>query len=447
MRVFRSLLLIVAAAAMLSAATRVAAEAESGFKSLEQLDIPNGFRILLGEPARPALLTEALLVVRAGTNTPNSHHAEIAYVAAEALTVGSHAAGTMPVRLELARLGVTVDFTVGREVAVFRFAVPGRNTISFLHVLANLLDRRALPEDVWEEAIARRHDRLMQERSDPWQQATSLLASLIWRSPEEHADLSLSTLTTFWQRTYTPGNMILSVWGELPAAELKPAILHEFGRLGSGPGNEFAVPHEELVRNGAGAMRCLKEGDVGTAALLVGIGTEVDSDRTFYAWQLAVHILGASYNSRLQQRLRTETQVVYTVEAAAIPVGTHGMTLRITCQTDQVEATRRIILEELRRLTAEPVTQRELDFARAILRSRLKLDGISFRDRLYRRSLTLLSLDGVRDPSGAEPILDSFTPRTLLEALSGALKLEEASTVIVSTQSEAICGGNHAEKP
>jgi predicted Zn-dependent peptidase len=429
-----------------------------GFQSLERVDLDNGLRTLLGKPQREALFSEVLLVVRAGTAAPTSHQEEIARITAEAFLSGRRSPDAPSLGLELARMGVTPDFTVGRDVAVFRFAVPTANTIHFLHVLAELLNRPALSNEVWNDAIARRGQELSQEQNDPWQHATSELTSLVWtRGSDEEgrpdarpiasSAINPTALALFWQQAYAPGNMVLSVWGELPVSELASSVRSEFGRLAPRQALPQSSPVPAPVLSKVGSVRCLQQEGAVPAALLVGAGARIESDRDFYAWQIAVHILGASYNSRLQRRLRTESQVVYTVEAAVLPVGPKGLILRVACQTDQVEATRRIILEELRTLTQQPVTQPELDLARAILRSRLKLDGASFRDQFYRRSLALLSTQEVRDPIRAEAIISAFTPKTLLNALSSTLQPEEASTVVVSIHSEPLCGSSHENKP
>lgn len=424
-----------------------------GFQGLERKELPNGLRALIGKPLRPALFSEVLLVVRAGTGTAGSGQEEIARIAAETLFADRRSSESPSIRVELARLGVSTDFTVGREVAIFRFAVPTVSTHNFLHLLADLLNRRKLPDGVWEDAMVQRAHQLTRERADPWQRATTELTSLLWANgpnesrmhrlsvPIEIETVSARALAEFWEQRYAPQNMVLSIWGNFPIDDIGNVVEREFGILAAGNVKDAAVPAPEPVRTSGGAMACLRDEGAIPPALLVGVGVDAKADRAFYGWQIAAHVLGASSNSRLQHMLRSQAQAVYTIEATGVPVGLGGMILRIACQTDQVEATRNVILQELRRIALEPVSQQELDLARALLRSRLKLDSASFRDQFYRRSLELLSLQGVRDPAQAESVLASFTPASLLDVLSSSLKPEEASTVIISARRETLCGG------
>ncbi len=435
----------------------VPAGAPAGFRTLEQTTLGNGLHILVGAPQRTLLFSEVLLVAGAGAGTPALHGDEIAQVAAESLIAGQPSADRPPFRLAMAHLAVSFDFTVGREVTVFRFAVPTENTLPFLALLRDMLSRNAITDDVWDDAIARHWQKVSAEQDDAWQRINTQLTHMIWRTQSEDAEsshpglanptpaLDRTALGLFREQLYAPANLVISIWGDLSTDELLRSAQQQFsGLLPRETAPREPVP--EPSHNQGGGVLCLKQENAVPAALLVGVPVGIDNDRAFYAWQLAAHILGASYNSRLQHRLRTELQVVYTVEAAGVPVGMRGMTLRIACQTDQVEATRTIILDELRRITREPVTQKELDLAKALLLSRLKLDDASFRDQLYRHSLLLLG-QKIRNPAGANSFLASFTPKTLLGVLASTIKPEEASTIIVSVNSERVCGGSHGNKP
>lgn len=436
---------------LLAAVPLAAQETPPGLERFRQEELPNGLRVLIGKPRRTTLFSEVLLVVRAGTGTAGPRREELARVAALALTAGRLTPEAPPVQLQLTRLGVVLDSTVGREVAVFRFAVPTRNTVPLLRLLARLLARGSPPEEVWTEAIGQRGEMLAGERADLWRMATAQLDSLAWKDGAATGEAAVAALPApatveraaldgFRSRAYTPERIVLSVWGELPPDEVADVTRRELGGLAPGAtASAAAAAPPEPVRAPAAGLRCLREEGAVPPALLVGLGTEVEDDTAFYGWQLVTHILGASYNSRLQRRLRTESQVVYTVEAAALPVGTRGLTLRIACQTDQVEATRKVILDELRRLASEPVAQDELDLARALLRSRLQLDQASFRDQFYRRSLALLGIRGIRDPGTAEPVLAAMTPDSLLGLMRGMLRPDEASTVVLSAEAEPLC--------
>jgi predicted Zn-dependent peptidase len=432
------------------AAAAPAPDPIAGLQSLERVVLNNGLRVLVGEPERQALFCEILLVVRAGTAIPAAGQEELAQIAAQALLAGSRGATVPPIRTELARLGVSADFTVGREVVVFRFALPVRSTAAFLQLLAELLARE--PDDTtWAEAIARRTQDIAGEMSDPWQHGRKQLSELLWvenggGAARQEIALDRAALLDFRHREYAPGGMVLSVWGGLPSDELIASVQGEFARLRR-VDVEPARPIPEPVRLEGRSVRCLQDAGANPAVLLVGLGADAREDADFYGWQLVAHILGASYNSRLQHRLREEMQAVYTVEAAVIPVGARGMLLRIVGQTDQLQTTRQVVLEELKRLLRAPVAPDDLEYARALLRSRLRLDAASFRDQFYRLSLVLLSSQHVRDPLAAEALVAAFTPQSLLDLAGRTLQPDDAASVVLSRRIEPLCEAGHVAKP
>ena len=255
-----------------------------------------------------------------------------------------------------------------------------------------------------------------------------------------------AVLVDFRHGAYAPSNMILSIWGEQPTEALTKLLQIEFARI-RGSDAALVPVIAEPVRLAGHSIRCVQNSAASPPALLVGLGADTASDGDFYGWQLVAHILGASYNSRLQQRLRTEMQAVFTVEAAVIPVGTTSMLLRIVAQTDQLKAVREDIIEELERLVRSPVAPEELKFARALLLSRLWLDASSLRNQFYRLSLILLSRQQVRDPSEAEAFVTAFTPQSLHDLLRRTMVPAEAVTVVLSRRPELLCEAPYDPRP
>lgn len=442
------------------AAAPTALDAPPGLAAFEQLTLDNGLRVLLGTPARPVELTEALLVVQAGTRSQGPGEEESARVAAEAFLGGKLAGQETTIRRQLARAGVTLDYTVGREVAVFRFAVPERQTAVLVSALAGLLRRESPGPAVWEQAVETRKLLAAAEEADPWQRSLRTLDGLLWHEPgsdrpgsdrrtaggEPGVAPDLARLEAFRTAAYRADRMVIALWGEAPVAELGALVRHELAartaETGRSPVEEPAEPELRPAEPGLrpeGGLRCLTDPAAEPPALLVGLGAELPDDRSFYGWQLVAHILGASHTSRLHERLRVREPFVYTVEATCNPVGSRGMTLRISAQTEELERARQVVMEELRRLASEEVSQQELDLARAIFRSRLLLDQGSFRDQFYRRALALLSTRPPRDLAPAAAALDALTPASLLAILRRTLRPELTSTVVVSAAAEPLC--------
>ena len=441
---------LVAAAGMLATAAHASATttAPPGLSGFEQLTLDNGMRVLLGTPARPVAFTEALLLVQAGTSSPGHGQEERAKIVAEAFLGGRLADDKATIKRHLARAGVTLDYTVGREVAVFRFAVPTRNTASFLRFLTALLVRESLGEEAWREAVARRQQAGAREQADTWRRSLDALEDLVWQAPAAGAPpagpdpltaLDLSSLEAFRSSTYAPDRMVLCLWGDTPISKLREMVRQEIGRVRGRPRRDPAPEVLEPVLKTAGGLKCIQASGAEPPVLLFAVGAELEDDRSFYGWQLVAHILGASHASRLHDRLRVREPFVYTVEASCTPVGSRGLTLHISAQTDALEPAREAIAEEVQRLLDEEVSREEFDLARAIFRSRLLLDQGSFRDQFYRRALSLLSSRPQRDLDRGEEALNALTPASLRSILRRTLRPESTTIVVVSAKEEALC--------
>lgn len=435
-----------------------------GGMDLHQLDLENGFRVMVANPARLALETEALLVVAAGTDLEPAGAPGLARTTAEALLAGPIPGGEETVRHYLARSGITAELAVGREVTIFRFTIPTFQTVPFVHFLAGLLAREAPGDAVWKDALERHRAAIANERADLWRHSTQLLDSLAWKGvdrPEvtDAARLAVPELevvraSDFRQRTYRPERMVFSIWGEFPTEMVSSSILKTLSRLPAGDpeagdpeaGGEAtassgdALSADESPVPALGARReCLRSDAAATPALLVGTSLVAEDDFAFYGWQVLAQILGASDVSRLYQRLRVEESLTYTVEASCSIIGTSGLTLRVVSQTHEIERAHEIILEELARLREEPVSEDELVAARAILRSRLLLDHETLRDHFYRDSLRYLTTGPVRDPTAAEAILDQLTPERLQTLVRTTLDMDRLATLLVSSRPETFC--------
>lgn len=424
-------------------------------ESLDAFELDNGLRVFLARPRQMALMSEALLVVKAGTDYEPQSPADLAWSSAEALFAGSMG-GDETVRHFLARSGISMDFTVGPEVAVFRFSIPTFQTVPFVHFLTALLEREVSETD-WEEAVERRRRDLAGEQTDLWQHSTRMLESLAWKGvpppeggeprPAAPPPLDEARRSGFVAAAYAPSRMVFSLWGEFPLEMLHVAIEQQLSRLAAaGDALETASAaaltaqrRPEPVPAEGSATRCFEAAGAYPPALFVGLGARAEDDLTFYGLQVLAQILGASDVSRLHQRMRVEENLTYTVEASCAMTGSKGLTLRVVSQTDQVERAQKVILEEIERLLRQEVAPEELDAARAILRSRLLLDHESLRDQFFRRALRLLSDEPVRDPAAAEKVLAELTPRRLREMARSALRPEDAVTMVVSESSTPLC--------
>ncbi|HEV2847325.1 MAG TPA: pitrilysin family protein, partial [Thermoanaerobaculia bacterium] len=368
--------------------------------------LANGLRVWIAPQGPPAGLAEVVLAVAAGSGEEKPDERGAAWVTAHALVA-------VDARRNMARQGVSLEIEVERGMAQLSLTGPGEHVLPMLRALSGLIGRAELPDDAWSAAEGAWRQELARETADPQTQVDRRLTRLSWgESAQEASPGRLERRAAFRSRAYVAPRMALAVHGGVSADAVETEIRRAFSGLPRGAAAESGAAQ------GAGpattAVECLRASGLEAPFLLVGRGVTIREDADFFGWQALAHILGGSHSSRLVRRLRLEEPLVYTVETDWLTAGPGRLTLRISTQTDDVDRSRAVILEEMARLAEREVTPRELATAVAIVRSRVLLDRESPRGELARWARRQVAPGPGLDLAAAGEVLDTLTPARLL---------------------------------
>lgn len=163
---------------------------------------------------------------------------------------------------------------------------------------------------------------------------------------------------------YTEGNAVLSVAGNVEHAAVVEEARRHFGGLAAGP----RAALDPAVRGLPEERVLVEERDLEQAnlALAVQSGGRRDPDR--YALEVLVTLLGRGMSSRLFKEVRERRGLAYSVSARVgrlRDIGAVAISAGVT--REHQEETLQVIVDELRRLVADPVGEEELrrtiDFA------------------------------------------------------------------------------------
>jgi predicted Zn-dependent peptidase len=180
-----------------------------------------------------------------------------------------------------------------------------------------------------------------------------------------------------WARWYRPERMVLSAAG---------ATRHEAVRRIAERWFEAGADATGAVRNGtplrlvpppqiapAGAMRVVHR-DLSQGNICLGMPGVSRTDPDRYALDLLGAILGDGMSSRLFLELRERRSLAYDVSTFASMYADCGVVgIHAGFDPERAEEVLRAILEQLERVSQEPVTPAELERARAYTRGRLEL--------------------------------------------------------------------------
>jgi predicted Zn-dependent peptidase len=180
---------------------------------------------------------------------------------------------------------------------------------------------------------------------------------------------SLDDVKAFFQTYYAPNNAVLSVVGDVDAAEVLASVERYFGAIPANPAipalGDLSLP-PTLGRE----IREVVPDRVPLPRIYVGFRAPVYGDRRLDALDVAGQILAGGKGSRLHRRLVREERIAQDV--ALFTLGFVGgasvcagwATVRPGVSVDRVEAA---LHEELERLAVEPVSADELARAFALI--------------------------------------------------------------------------------
>jgi hypothetical protein len=192
-----------------------------------------------------------------------------------------------------------------------------------------------------------------------------------WQPEYEHlARIHREDLIAFYQRYYFPKNIVLAVYGDFTASQMKDKLEKLFAdwKVEQPP----APPFPPLAAKPAPGVYFAPREDVTQTFFSIGHlgGTLRDPD--YPALEVAANILGEGFSSRLVSRIRTQLGYAYSIGASWSANYNHPGTFRIGGSTKSMTTVETVqaIREEVDKLRTTEVTVRELDEAKqAVLNS------------------------------------------------------------------------------
>jgi zinc protease len=384
--------------AILAAGIAVAQEAPKpvygppSYKSLKypplpQVKIPepveatlsNGMRLLMLEDHELPLI-RGLALVRTGNLLDPSDQRGLSQVMADVLRSGGTKSKTGDqIDEELENIAGTVEAGMDETSANVSFSGLKETTDRVLAVFKDVLtnpefrqDKLDLTLTQYRSAIARRND----DASDiPGRELTRILygkdTPYGWQP--EYADLARihrEDLLAFYQRYYFPKNIMLAVYGDFNAAEMKDKLEKLFADWKVE--QPAAPPFPVLTAKPAPGIYFAPKEDVTQTFFSIGElgGTLRDPD--YPALEVATNILGEGFSSRLVSRIRTQLGYAYSIGASWAANYNFPGTFRISGSTKSMTTvdTVQAIREEVEKIRTTEVTEKELDEAKqAVLNS------------------------------------------------------------------------------
>ena len=247
--------------------------------------------------------------------------------------------------------------------------------------------------------------------------------------------MTSADISAFTRRMYTPDRMVLYVYGNVTPEEVVRLAGKYVCRYGIGGAVNAPLPMRGPVSDADARMHgetVLRSKGTHQAHVMMGSRGFGGSDPRHLHLYLMNNILGGpAMGSRLNISLRERHGLVYTVESGSVCYTDTGVwSIYFGCDRHDVERCRRLVLQELRRFTDAPITQRTLDAARRQLKGQIAVSYDNAENVAIGMAKRYLHYNTTQTMAQLFDRLDALTPQQLQDTACQVFDASKITTLV-----------------
>ncbi len=336
--------------------------------------LANGLRVVVVEKHDLPLLT-ALLVAPGGGAIDPANRAGLGSLTADLMTKGTKTRSATEIARQIETLGGSISSDASFDGATVAVTVKADQAAPALGILADVARNPVFAPEEIERARAQTIDGVQVAIKNPSQLAAlvaarAALGSASYGHPLSGTPQSLKAITqadvrAAYARTWAPGQATLVLVGDVTPTAAKALADAKFGdwrgnTAAATTGARPAYPKPRVI-----VVDMPGAGQAGVVVARPGIARR---DAQYYPVSVANTVLGGGFSSRLNQEIRIKRGLAYGA-GSGMQAGREPGTIAARTSTKNPSApeTVSIILAEMKRLGAEPVSLAELDTRKAVL--------------------------------------------------------------------------------
>lgn len=353
----------------------------------ERFRLSNGLRVVLVE-RRSLPLVAVEMVIRGGSSTLPPERAGLSAFAADMLDEGTERRSAVQIARTFDGLGARFKSASGWDAAFVEFDVLSSRVEATLELVGELLHGSTFPGHELERIRRERLNRVLQRRDRPRALADDALARVLYGAghPYGHPVLgdrnSLEAITrddvvTYVQRHYHAGNATLVIVGDVTRRRLEPVLERT---LGAWPGGApVPLPEPGTPDRNGRVVHLVDRPGASQSQVRVGRIAAARTSRDYFPLTVLNTVLGGSFTSRLNTRLREEKGFTYGAGSVfAMRRWPGPFVASSSVHTPVTHEAVEAFVSEIRRIRDEPVPAPELERARRYVAYRLpqRFEGV-----------------------------------------------------------------------
>ena len=338
---------------------------------VERYTLPNGLIVILAPD--PSSFAVAMNVwVGVGSFYEEPEESGISHFTEHLLFKGSDTLGPGEGAAVIEACGGFMNAHTSLDSTVIDAAVSDRYLETMVAVLADHALHATFPEDQVERERLVILEEIRMNNDDPgntlfWAHFADAFkdhpySRKILGTSEIVSSITRDELYEFYRTHYVPENMVVVLAGDFDTKEAKSLIKMYFGaadRTATPEKQRFDNPlHRGLTVNGLNDR-------VEVARLIMGFNIPPIDDTDLYALDVTSHILGDGDGARLYRRLVDEERLAYGLDTYSYTPNEAGLFIvTASLESAHIPEAVELIIEEMKRLETNPVTDTELEAAK-----------------------------------------------------------------------------------
>lgn len=342
--------------------------------------LSNGLKVVL-VPRPGDLSTTVLIMVATGSNYESAKENGLAHFLEHMCFKGTlKRPNPSDISTELDSLGAKYNAFTGNEYTGYYATVESHHTAKAFDIVADIYLNSQLSESELKKERGVILEEMNMYEDMPARLVHDHLAKLLYGDqpagrPIIGSRATLEAMTRddmfkYWQKHYVPAATTVVVAGNFKPAEIKALVKKHFSALGKKPASKKPKVLEKQTKPAITIK--FKESD--QAHLAFGFRSKYLKHKDAYALSVLATVLGGSMSSRLFKKIRDELGAAYYVWADNDLSTDHGIfTIAVGADTKRAPLIAKTILDECKKLKAEPVGEAELKRVKDYLTGTLAL--------------------------------------------------------------------------
>lgn len=286
---------------------------------IQDYTLANGVRVVLAQRATLPLVSLELQF-RGGASAHPAAKAGLAALAADMLDEGTRTRSALDIADAVDILGATLSSTAGYDASQLRLSVLARRFPEALAILADVVMNPTFPEAELRRVREERLARVVQRSDVPAALADDAFARVLYGADHPYGAPLLGTteslsalgrddVVSFHRARYAPGQATLVVAGDVSRERLDSLLAGAFaGWEGRG---EDPAPLPTPPAGGARTVHVVDKPGAAQTEIRLGRVAVARSTEGYYPLTVLNTVLGGSFTSRLNSRLREEKGYTY----------------------------------------------------------------------------------------------------------------------------------------